>query len=123
MDLPDFKKGLLTAVAQDASTGEVLMVAFMNEEAFTKTVATGKAHYYSSSRSKLWLKGEESGHVQTVREIRVDCDGDAIVMKIEQKGAACHDGYRSCFYRRLEGGKAVVTATPVFDPKAVYGDK
>ncbi|MFH1707740.1 MAG: phosphoribosyl-AMP cyclohydrolase [Planctomycetota bacterium] len=123
MELPNFAKGLVTAVAQDAVTGEVLMVAFMNEEAFKRTVATGKAHYFSRSRNKLWLKGEESGHVQTVREIRVDCDGDAIVMKVAQKGAACHDGYISCFYRRLEDGKAVVTAKPVFDPKAVYGDK
>ena len=119
----NFEKGLVTAIAQDAASGEVLMVAFMNQEAFDKTVETGRAHYYSRSRDKLWLKGESSGHVQAVKEIRVDCDMDAVILKVEQEGAACHDGYRSCFFRRIEGGKAVVVEERVFDPKNVYGDK
>ena len=114
----DFEKGLVTAVAQDVDNNDVLMVAYMNEEAFRKTVETGKVHYYSRSRGKLWLKGESSGHVQHVEEILVDCDLDTVVLKIRQKGAACHKGYRSCFYRRLE-----TTAEKVFDPGKTYGGK
>ncbi|WP_407379610.1 phosphoribosyl-AMP cyclohydrolase [Methanobrevibacter sp.] len=93
---------VITAVAQDAETGEILMVANMNEEALQKTIETGKAHYWSTSRNKQWLKGESSGHTQEVEEIRVDCDMDAIVLKIRQNGAACHEGYYSCFFRNLE---------------------
>ena len=92
---------VITAVAQDAETNEILMLANMNQEALIKTIQTGKAHYWSTSRNKLWLKGESSGHFQDVHEILVDCDMDAIVLKISQTGAACHEGYRSCFFRRL----------------------
>lgn len=92
---------VITAVAQDAETNEILMLANMNREALVKTIQTGKAHYWSTSRNKLWLKGESSGHFQEVHEILVDCDMDAIVLKISQTGAACHEGYRSCFFRRL----------------------
>ena len=92
---------VITAVAQDAVTGEILMIANMNKEALQKTIETGKAHYWSTSRNKQWLKGESSGHIQDVEEILVDCDMDAIVLKIKQNGAACHEGYYSCFFRNL----------------------
>ena len=92
---------VITAVAQDWKTNEILMLAYMNKEALIKTITTKKAHYWSTSRNKLWLKGESSGHLQEVKEILVDCDMDAIILKIDQTGAACHEGYRSCFYRRL----------------------
>lgn len=92
---------VITAIAQDAYTNEILMLANMNKEALAKTIETGKAHYWSTSRNKLWLKGESSGHFQEVKEILVDCDMDAIILKIEQTGAACHEGYRSCFFRKL----------------------
>jgi phosphoribosyl-AMP cyclohydrolase len=92
---------VITAIAQDAETSEILMLANMNKEALAKTIETGKAHYWSTSRNKLWLKGESSGHFQEVKEILVDCDMDAIILKIEQTGAACHEGYRSCFFRKL----------------------
>lgn len=92
---------LITAIAQDYKTGQILMVANMNKEALKKTIETGKAHYWSTSRNEQWLKGESSGHVQTVKEILVDCDMDAVILKIEQKGAACHEGYYSCFFRKL----------------------
>lgn len=93
---------VITAVAQDAVSGEILMIANMNKEALQKTIETGKAHYWSTSRNKQWLKGESSGHIQEVEEILVDCDMDAIVLKIKQNGAACHEGYYSCFFRNLE---------------------
>ena len=101
----DFSKGngLVSAIAQDAETKEVLMCAFMNREAFEATVKTGYAHYYSRSRKSLWKKGETSGHLQKVREIRVDCDQDCVLLLVEQTGAACHTGNRSCFYRRETG--------------------
>ena len=92
---------VITAIAQDAETNEILMLANMNKEALTKTIKTGKAHYWSTSRNKLWLKGESSGHFQEVKEILVDCDMGAIILKIEQTGAACHEGYRSCFFRKI----------------------
>lgn len=104
---PDFAKGggLIAAVAQDAASGEVLMLAWMNAEAFAKTLETGEAHYYSRSRQCLWHKGGTSGHVQKVRAIRLDCDSDAVVLTIDQVGgAACHEGYRSCFSRELKDG-------------------
>lgn len=94
---------VITAVAQDAKTNEILMLANMNREALIKTIKTGKAHYWSTSRNQLWLKGESSGHFQEVEEILVDCDMDAIVLKISQTGAACHEGYKSCFFRKLAG--------------------
>lgn len=122
----DFDKmdGLLPAVIQDWESGEVLMVAFMNKEALELTLRTGKMHYYSRSRKKLWMKGESSGHFQDVKESFVDCDQDAMVFKIHQQGgAACHTGYRSCFYRRLEsdGMLSLTEAEKVFDPEKVYG--
>lgn len=120
----DFDKsgGLVPAVAQDAATGEVLMLAWMNRDAFDETVRTGFACYYSRSRGKLWRKGEESGHRQRVVEIRVDCDADTILLKVEQiGGAACHEGYRSCFFRRVDGDNLEVVDPRVFDPKQVYG--
>ena len=92
---------VITAIAQDAETNEILMLANMNKEALIKTIETGKAHYWSTSRNQLWFKGESSGHYQDVKEILVDCDMDAIILKIEQTGAACHEGYRSCFFRKL----------------------
>ncbi len=121
----DFGKGgngLVTAIAQDHATGEILMVAYMNEEAFDRTVSTGEVHYYSRSRQQLWHKGEESGNTQTLRSLRIDCDGDVVLVKVEQKGrAACHTGRRSCFFRKLEGTVYEVTSEPLFDPKEVYG--
>jgi phosphoribosyl-AMP cyclohydrolase len=118
--------GLVTCVATDASTSEVLMVAHMNEEALRRTIASGEAWYYSRSRQALWRKGETSGHVQRVVEMRMDCDQDAVWIRVEQAGAACHTGRHSCFYRKVEaadGGARLsfVDADKVFDPKAVYG--
>lgn len=114
--------GLIPAIAQDAETGEVLMLAFMNEEAWKKTLETGIATYWSRSRNELWVKGETSGNVQEVKEIRIDCDDDTVLMKVIQKGgAACHTGHRSCFHKKIENGKAVIVGEPIFDPKKVYG--
>jgi phosphoribosyl-AMP cyclohydrolase len=113
MPEPDFDKrgGLIPAVAQDVATGQILMVAYMNRAAWRETVATGQATYWSTSRGTLWVKGATSGHVQRVREILVDCDGDALVLKVEQAGGvACHEGYASCFFRRVEGDRWTVIA-------------
>jgi phosphoribosyl-AMP cyclohydrolase len=121
----DFKKqgGLIPAIAQDFNSGEVLMLAYMNEEAWEKTLATGIVHYYSRSRNKLWKKGESSGNVQQVKEIRIDCDNDTVLVKVNQVGeAACHTGYRSCFYNVLKEGSVVTDGKKVFDPKEKYGD-
>ncbi len=121
----DFEKqdGLKPVIAQDYSTGEVLMMAYMNPEAWEKTRATGYVHYYSRSRNSLWKKGERSGNVQKVREIRVDCDNDCVLVRIDQQGgAACHMGYRSCFYRVVENGTLKVSGRKVFDPKERYGE-
>ncbi len=113
--------GLLPVIAQDASTGEVLMLAYMNQEAWEKTLETGKAHYWSRSRQKLWLKGETSGHVQVVKDAYLDCDLDTILLKVEQiGGAACHTGHRSCFFNKVEGDNLKETGELVFDPKEVY---
>ena len=113
--------GLVSAIAQDHETGEVLMIAWMNREAFDETVRTGRAVYFSRSRNKLWRKGEESGHVQEVKAIHIDCDADAVLLKVNQiGGAACHEGYKSCFYRRVDGDKLTVVGARVFDPKDVY---
>lgn len=120
----DFAKcgGLIPAIAQDAETGEVLMLAYMNEESWKYTLETGNATYWSRSRQKLWKKGESSGNVQKVREILVDCDDDTVVLKVEQiGGAACHTGQRSCFYRRVEGDGLATISEPVVDPKTLYG--
>ena len=98
---------VITAIAQDVETNQILMLANMNKEALIKTIKTGKAHYWSTSRNQIWLKGESSGHFQEVKEILVDCDMDAIVLKITQTGAACHEGYKSCFFRRLNTDNAI----------------
>lgn len=122
----DFAKegGLVAAVIQDYSTGQVLMVGYMNEEAFQKTVETGFAVFYSRSRKKLWLKGETSGHRLVVKEISTDCDQDALLVKVQALGpGVCHAGYQSCFYRTLTGGEWVENQKQSYDPKAVYGGK
>lgn len=117
-------QGLVTAIAQDADNGQVLMVAFMNREAVEKTIDTKEVHYWSRSRQELWHKGSTSGHVQQVVNLSIDCDGDALLLKIRQKGAACHNGYRTCFYRTLSNrGEFEITEQKVFDPDAVYGKK
>lgn len=123
---PNFGKadGLVRAVTQDAQTKEVLMDAFMNEEAFDETVRTGRAVYFSRSRAKLWRKGEESGNVQLVKELRINCYGDSLLLLVEQVGgAACHDGYRSCFYRRLTDAGTELIGERLFDPAQVYDKK
>jgi len=123
MDL-DFSKldGLVAAVIQDATTSRVLMVGFMNEEAFRKTVETGFATFYSRSRNKLWLKGESSGHRLAVKEISTDCDRDAVLLKVDALGpGVCHEGYQSCFFRRLDNGAWKITEPRAYDPSAVYG--
>ena len=120
----DFDKmgGLLPAIVQDAATGDVLMLAFMNLEAWERTLATGEAHYYSRTRETIWHKGGTSGHVQRVQEIFLDCDRDTVLLKVEQVGgAACHTGHRSCFYQRRQGDDWQVVGSPIFDPKEVYG--
>lgn len=120
---PDFAKGdgLLPAIAQDADTGEVLMLAYMNAESYAETLASGRAVYYSRSRNRLWRKGEESGNVQQVRSIFLDCDADTILLKVHQiGGAACHEGYKSCFFRQVAPGETKVVGERVFDPAAVY---
>jgi len=123
MDL-DFSKlgGLITAVIQDHQTGRVLMVGFMNDEAFRKTVETGFATFFSRSRNKLWLKGETSGHRLVVKEISTDCDQDALLIKVEALGpGVCHEGYQSCFFRRLDNGKWTESEPRAYDPAGVYG--
>jgi phosphoribosyl-AMP cyclohydrolase len=115
------KDGLVPAIAQDAQSGKVLMVAWMNREALEETAATGNAVYFSRSRGKLWRKGEESGHFQRVREIRMDCDEDVILLQIEQIGGiACHTGRERCFYRKLVDGRWIVTEAPLKDPQDIY---
>jgi phosphoribosyl-AMP cyclohydrolase len=119
----DFDKagGLVPAVAQDAASGEVLMLAWMNREAYEETLRTGRACYFSRSRNKLWRKGEESGHIQEVKEILIDCDADTILLKVRQVGdAACHEGYKSCFFRRVTPEGMQVVGQRVFDPQKVY---
>jgi len=119
----DFNKtnGLIPAIAQDHETGEVLMLAYMNRDAWEKTLATGKATYFSRSRQKLWIKGETSGNVQMVKEILIDCDDDTVLLKVEQIGkAACHTGHISCFYRKVENGSLKKISEPVFNPDEVY---
>lgn len=113
-------RGLIAAIVQDNETGEVLMVAWMNRDALKRTLEEGRAWYWSRSRQKLWLKGESSGHVQTVKEVRLDCDGDAVVLKVIQQGGACHTGYRSCFYRKASDDGWVEEGRKVFDPNSVY---
>lgn len=126
MQEPNFEKrgGLVTVITQDADSGEVLMVAYMNRPAWEKTLATGTACYWSTSRNALWVKGETSGNVQDVKEIRVDCDEDAVLLKVHQRGgAACHEGYRSCFFRTVEQTGWRVNAQRVVDPEKLYPKK
>ncbi len=123
LDFAKNEQGLLPAIVQDAASGEVLMLAYINRQSWRRTLETGKAHFWSRSRNRLWLKGESSGHVQLVREILVDCDRDTVIFKVEQLGgAACHKGYRSCFFRRVDGDSLAVTGEQVFDPAEVYGN-
>jgi phosphoribosyl-AMP cyclohydrolase len=120
---PDFSRGqdgLLPAIAQDAGTGEVLMLAWMNKQAFEETVRTGQATYWSRSRNKYWRKGEESGHRQTVRAVFIDCDADTILLKVDQVGAACHEGYRSCFFRQVDEEGVRVVEHRLVEPADVY---
>ncbi len=124
---------LVIGIAQDYKTNDILMVAFMNKEAVEQTLKTKKTHYYSTSRQKQWLKGESSGNVQSVKEVYIDCDADALIMKVDQEGAACHEGYRSCFFRQLDIEKenididnltdedVKVISERLFDPKEMYG--
>ena len=119
----DFEKtnGLIPAIAQDYKTGEVLMLAYMNEQAFDETLRSGRATYYSRSRDTLWKKGETSGHVQHVKEIRVDCDMDTVLLKVDQVGdAACHKGYKSCFFSKVEENDLKIVESKIFDPRKVY---
>ena len=124
MMTPNFAKGggLVPAIVQDCQSGEVLMLAYMNEQSWEKTIETGKATYWSRSRNALWVKGESSGNVQLVKEILIDCDDDTILLKVDQQGgAACHTGYRSCFFRRLmPGGGMETVGEKIFDPEDVY---
>ena len=122
----DFEKlgGIVPVIAQDDETGDVLMMAYMNREAFEETQRTGRVCYFSRSRNRLWRKGEESGHVQELRGMYLDCDADTLLVRVNQiGGAACHKGYRSCFFREIDGDEFQLIAEPVFDPKAVYNKK
>jgi phosphoribosyl-AMP cyclohydrolase len=119
----DFNKtgGLVPAIVQDFQTGEILMLAYMNPDAFNATLASGKATYYSRSRQTLWVKGETSGNMQLIKEIRIDCDDDTVLLKVEQLGdAACHTGHRSCFFKKVEDGSIRIMGKPIFDPREVY---
>lgn len=118
-------QGLIPAIIQEHQTGRVLMMAWMNRASLEKTLATGKTHFWSRSRQKLWMKGETSGHTQTVKDIALDCDGDTLLIQVEQIGAACHEGYRSCFFRSLVGpGESVrVTEPRLESPEQIYGRK
>ncbi len=119
----DFSKlnGLIPAVVQDYHSGDILMLGFMNRKAWEATLASGRATFFSRTRNALWVKGQTSGNVQVVKEIRIDCDDDAVLLKVEQVGgAACHTGHRSCFYKKIENGSVKVIGKPLFDPKEVY---
>ena len=122
IDLKFSADGLLPVIVQDHKTNDVLMLAYMNREAFEATLSSGKATYHSRSRNKLWIKGETSGNTQVVKEIRIDCDKDTVLLKVDQIGkAACHTGHISCFYQKIENDKIIVTGEPVFNPDEVYG--
>jgi phosphoribosyl-AMP cyclohydrolase len=118
-------EGLIPAIIQEQSTGRVLMMAWMNRDSLAKTVETGRTHFWSRSRQKLWLKGETSGHTQMVKAISFDCDGDTLLIQVDQVGAACHKGYKSCFFRTVEpdGSGIRFTEKPLTDPEAIYGKK
>ena len=112
--------GLVAAIAQQHDSGEVLMMAWMNREAIEETLATGRVCYFSRSRGKLWRKGESSGQVQTLKELRIDCDGDALLVKVDQTGSACHTGRRDCFYWKADANNVTIDKTPIIDPKELY---
>lgn len=116
-------KGLIPAIIQDAKSGQVLMMAYMNDKSLLATIETGRTHFWSRSRGKYWMKGESSGHVQEVKSISIDCDCDTLLIKVDQTGAACHEGYRSCFFRKLSGRQWQIVDPKVFDPQQVYRDK
>ena len=119
----DFNKsgGMVPVIIQDQKTGEVLMLAYMNEEAYSLSIKTGLAHYWSRSKNRIWKKGEESGHIQEIKDVRIDCDNDTILMKVHQVGgAACHEGYRSCFFRKVVNDKTEIEGERIFDPSKVY---
>jgi len=123
VQLLDFSKiegNLIPVVTQDYKTKEILMLAFANEEAVRKTLETGYAHYYSRSRNTLWKKGETSGHVEEIESVVIDCDNDSLLLKVKQVGAACHEGYDTCFYRKFEGGALKIVGKKVFNPEEVY---
>jgi len=113
-------KGLVPAIIQDSQNNEVLMLGYMNRDTFERTLESGRVHFWSRSREKIWVKGETSGHTQEVRDIYFDCDTDTVLIKVEQKVAACHTGYRSCFYRQVRGDELVICSEKVFDEKEVY---
>jgi len=117
------EQGLVPAIAQDAESGEVLMMAWMNRESLLATLERKVAVYWSRSRGKLWVKGESSGHMQDIVDVRLDCDGDTILLSVRQKGGACHTGFRSCFYRKAEGGEWIEDGVKIFDPSSVYGQQ
>lgn len=121
--LPWNADGLLPAIAQQYDTGEVLMLAWMNRQALEETLATGRVCYWSRSRQSFWRKGESSGQVQLLKELRLDCDGDTILLKVDQTGPACHTGRRDCFYNKVEGDRVVVDQAPLIDPEQLYGGK
>ncbi len=121
----DFEKnkGIIPVIIQDFETGDVLMLAYMNDEAFSLTQSTGHAHYWSRSKKRIWKKGESSNHIQIVKEIYLDCDSDTILLKVDQiGGAACHEGYRSCFFKQIKDENAVINTLPLFNPKEIYKD-
>ena len=121
LDFNKLNNGLIPAIIQDDQSGNVLMLGFMNREAWEKTLSSGKATFFSRTRQTLWVKGETSGHVQIVKEIRIDCDNDSVLLKVEQLGgAACHTGHKSCFFKKIENGEVKIIGKPVFDPKEVY---
>ncbi|MDI6784405.1 MAG: phosphoribosyl-AMP cyclohydrolase [bacterium] len=117
------EKGLVCVIVQDVKDNEVLMVAYMNQEALEETLTSGKTCFYSRSRQKLWRKGESSGHIQRVKEVYIDCDGDAVLIKVEQIGGACHTGYRSCFYRKVDNNRFIEVGEKVFNEEQVYQKK
>ena len=121
LDFNKLNNGLLPVIIQDYQSGNVLMLGFMNQEAWEKTLSSGQATFFSRTRQTLWVKGETSGHGQIVKEIRIDCDNDSVLLKVEQLGgAACHTGHKSCFFKKIENGEVKIIGKPVFDPKEVY---
>ncbi len=121
----DFEKsnGIIPVIVQDVINGDVLMLAYMNDDAFKLTQSSGYAYYWSRSKNRIWKKGESSGHLQIVKEMYLDCDSDTLLIKVTQIGeAACHEGYKSCFFRKIEGDESVIETTPIFNPKDIYRD-